>query len=371
MSIIKLKETVKKINFDSFIGLSRNEPVVVRNEERDGLFISNGDDTGLFIYPGMDGKDGLPGNSYRGFFQVSTDLEDIPTFDLTIGSNADVMITNSKWIWNISYIGDKFNYEFPDINTLFNYYELPAVGDFFYNSSTNTIWEFTLNVGANEYSTERDDYSFKNTGVTYPPFHTVQFDTENLPLWDGDEEDEYNPETLRWINTLFPISIQGPKGDKGDKGDTPYVGVNNNWWYNGTDSGFSAEGPIPTIGINENWFLNDVDTGKPSRGAKGEPGDVGTTYETTLSYAGVNSNIVRIGNTVMWSFNGTAGTVTTNTISYGYRPALSTTFYSGQSQGATPKNVTVSPSGLISVNQALAGATSFTTIWVTKDTSPL
>jgi len=62
-STIKLKRTGKKLNIDSFGGLEPNEPVVVRNDEQRGLYISNGDGTGIFLEPNLPVLDDLDPNT--------------------------------------------------------------------------------------------------------------------------------------------------------------------------------------------------------------------------------------------------------------------------------------------------------------------
>jgi len=66
------------------------------------------------------GPEGPPGNAYRGIFATPDDLTAIPIEGLEIGHNADVLLTNSKWIWNISYLGDIHDYTFPDDAAVFD-----------------------------------------------------------------------------------------------------------------------------------------------------------------------------------------------------------------------------------------------------------
>ena len=45
--------------------------------------------------------------------------------------------------------------------------------------------------------------------------------------------------------------------------------------YNGSDVGLKgANGITPTIGANGNWYLDTTDTGNPSRGEKGDKGEI-------------------------------------------------------------------------------------------------
>jgi hypothetical protein len=71
------------------------------------------------------------------------------------------------------------------------------------------------------------------------------------------------------------VDLTGPKGNKGDTGDTgdtgangidgntPYVGLNNNWWINGVDTGVLAvaTGSSGGSGSINNIFLGSVEDG--------------------------------------------------------------------------------------------------------------
>ena len=49
---------------------------------------------------------------------------------------------------------------------------------------------------------------------------------------------------------------------EGDSGATPYIGINNNWWVNGVDTGVSALGQVgvtPHIGVNGNWWVGAME----------------------------------------------------------------------------------------------------------------
>ena len=59
---------------------------------------------------------------------------------------------------------------------------------------------------------------------------------------------------------------------KGDDGSTPYIGINDNWWIDGVDTGISAKGISPTIGLNGNWYIGGDDTGVKAVGQDGENG---------------------------------------------------------------------------------------------------
>lgn len=85
---------------------------------------------------------------------------------------------------------------------------------------------------------------------------------------------------------------------------TPSIGVNGNWWVNGSDTGVKAAGTdgqngvTPEIGANGNWWIDGVDTGIPTAGntktaynseitgVRGEAGSVFTLpepfYQNTL-----------------------------------------------------------------------------------------
>ena len=117
----------------------------------------------------------------------------------------------------------------------------------------------------------------------------------------------------------------------------------------------------------EEWF--NIGT---IQGPRGFVGDIGERFDTTFTYAGVQTNLSRIGNTVMWSFSGNAGAVTgTPTLPAGYRPMLPVTFYSNQSQGSTPKIVNISTNGAITVSGGtISGAAAFFSMWATAEPYP-
>lgn len=48
----------------------------------------------------------------------------------------------------------------------------------------------------------------------------------------------------------FYEEIKGDKGDQGESGYTPYVGVNDNWWTNGIDTGKPSKTSAAT-GVEE------------------------------------------------------------------------------------------------------------------------
>ena len=164
-------------------------------------------------------------------------------------------------------------------------------------------------------------------------------------MWDVDIGD--------WINIG---TIQGPRG---------FAGATNSLAIGSVSKGAVTSASI--TGTAPNQILNLV-LEQGEQGEQGAPGDVGRTIETTFAYGGVSSALKRIGNIVMWSLNGNVGAVSgTPVIPLGYRPALNTFFYSNQSQGSNPKNVTVATNGVVSVTQALSGATAFSANWVTTD----
>ena len=186
------------------------------------------------------------------------DLEDIPTDDLDVGFYVDIGETNSRWAWNISYLGDEDNYTFSGNAAVFDWYAFPSVLDFYYNSSTNTIWQYTFD-GDPATATvkdllDRDNYSFKDTFESYPDKSTVTFNDEGLPEWDG--VNPFNPESYSWINTLFNVAVEGPAGPEGPIGETGPQG----------EPGKSAF---------EIWF--DL---------YGEPGDTETDFIDWLTLAG-------------------------------------------------------------------------------------
>ena len=56
-----------------------------------------------------------------------------------------------------------------------------------------------------------------------------------------------------WINLISLTEITGPKGDDGEQGAngyTPYIGINNNWWINGVDTGILAKGTNGGDGVD-------------------------------------------------------------------------------------------------------------------------
>jgi hypothetical protein len=165
---------------------------------------------------GEQGDEGPPGDAYKGLFQSHEDLEDIPVDEMELGDNADVVETNSKWGWNIGWLGDETDYEFADTAALLAWYTPPGVLDFWYNSTTGTIWQYLPDDDTLAYADRT--YSFQDTGVSYPAKASVEFTDEGLPIWTGDPDDEYNPQRLRWFNALLPVSQQGPKGDPGEPG---------------------------------------------------------------------------------------------------------------------------------------------------------
>ena len=72
------------------------------------------------------------------------------------------------------------------------------------------------------------------------------------------------------------IVVEVDYQEKGDQGFTPYIGINENWWINGEDTGLPSRGiegesPEITIGENDNWFIDGVDTGVKAKGEKGDP----------------------------------------------------------------------------------------------------
>jgi hypothetical protein len=164
----------------------------------------------LVLQPGEDGR-----SPNRGFFNTVLDLEDLNIEDLSIGDFADIRETNTRWTWNISYIGDENNYDFIDSTEVLDWYSFPSENDFFYNSTTSTIWQYIY--------AGNDVWAFTDTYVPYPlandPY--VAFDGGGLPYWlDGNSginefDPEWNPSTVRWINTLFPIANEGPPGENG------------------------------------------------------------------------------------------------------------------------------------------------------------
>ena len=146
-------------------------------------------------------------------------------------------------------------------------------------------------------------------------------------------------------------------------------------WHGGTT--------IPAAGLGNvnDWFVN-ITTWDIYRkiteslwdlqgNIKGGTGAVGERHTTSYSYAGITTQLIRDGNTVMWSVNGNAGNVSgTPTIPSGYRPAQSAGQFSGQAQGNTYRMVYVADTGVISVNSALTGAVNFHMTWLTADPYP-
>lgn len=93
--------------------------------------------------------------------------------------------------------------------------------------------------------------------------------TDKLPL-PGKYGYNYlvNGHVFSWSTEIDNYIDQGPiKGEKGEKGNSPYIGVNNNWWIDGVDTGKTAlgkDGQTPYVGNNGNWWLGNYDTGLKS-----------------------------------------------------------------------------------------------------------
>ena len=182
---------------------------------------------------------------------------------------------------------------------------------------------------------------------------------------------------LSWVDIgplEGPQGPQGVQGIQGIQGNTPFVGVNGNWWIGSTDTSTVARGPQGLPGA-QGIPGQDGEDGEPGpqgpQGPQGPPGDIGSQFSTSFTWHGISTPLIRLGNMVMWSFNGSASGTGAGTIPVGYRPAITAAFYTGQSQGATPKNVTIATNGVISINQALAGAAAFATIWLCNEPYPV
>lgn len=60
-------------------------------------------------------------------------------------------------------------------------------------------------------------------------------------------------------------------GRSGTQGFTPYIGINENWWINGVDTGFPSRGDVPVITIEGGiWFIDGVSTGQQAQGEDGK-----------------------------------------------------------------------------------------------------
>lgn len=73
-------------------------------------------------------------------------------------------------------------------------------------------------------------------------------------------------------------SAQGTPGTPGTDGVTPTIGANGNWWVGTTDTGVKAagaDGTTPTIGANGNWFIGTTDTGVKAAGTDGVSPTIG------------------------------------------------------------------------------------------------
>jgi hypothetical protein len=129
------------------------------------------------------------------------------------------------------------------------------------------------------------------------------------------------------------------------------------------------QGPQGPAGANGAPGTNGND-GEP--GPKGDTGAIGARYTTTYSYSGITTNLIRDGNTVMWTMHGSAGTVSgTPTIPSGYRPVYMASQFSGQVQGSNYRIVNVATTGVITTNNALSGQVDMSMVWITTEPYPV
>jgi len=171
-----------------------------------------------------------------------------------------------------------------------------------------------------------------------------------------------------WSGNHFAdgVAFQGPAGDPGATGPQGATG----------DAGAVGErgatGAMGPQGLRGDPGQDGERGATGATGPTGPPGGAGETHTASFSYATVATSLIRIGNMVMWSFNGSAGAVSgTPTLPVGYRPAFTIGFYTGQSQGSNPKNITIAPTGVVTVTSALAGAATFAQIWLTAEPYPI
>jgi peptidoglycan/xylan/chitin deacetylase (PgdA/CDA1 family) len=93
-----------------------------------------------------------------------------------------------------------------------------------------------------------------------------------------------NGHVFSWSTEIDDYIDQGPiKGENGENGNPPYIGINNNWWIDGVDTGKTAlgkDGQTPYVGNNGNWWLGNYDTGLKSFNdfLKGYMPEATTTY---------------------------------------------------------------------------------------------
>lgn len=112
-------------------------------------------------------------------------------------------------------------------------------------------------------------------------------------------------------------SAQGTPGAPGTDGVTPTIGVNGNWWIGTTDTGVKAQGAdgvSPTVGANGNWWVGTTDTGVKAAGADGTTPTIGAngnwfigTTDTGVKAAGTDGVSPTIGANGNW-FIGTTDT---------------------------------------------------------------
>lgn len=100
----------------------------------------------------------------------------------------------------------------------------------------------------------------------------------------------------------------------GDQGDSPYIGANGNWWIEDHDTNVKAsgqDGMSPEIGINGNWWIGDVDTQVPATGQDGATPEIGENgnwwingEDTNISATGQDGVTPEIGENGNWWING-------------------------------------------------------------------
>jgi len=227
---------------------------------------------------GERGERGAPGDTFKGVFMSVLDLEDIPTDDLGVGDVADVAQTKSRWTWNISYLGDVNNYDFACVEDMLHwYFGEPLIGnaqasvlDFFYNSTTNTIWQQVIE--DNTLPVEEWVLIWIDTEEPYPPFDETEFNEQGLPIWDG--VNPFNPELLNWIDTRLGMTIEGPQGETGAQG---IAGPANTLNIGTVASGQPAGASI--TGVSPNQTLNLT----LPQGPQGIQGNPGTSVLTILA----------------------------------------------------------------------------------------